>query len=87
LLRNISFQPNPTTNTTTLFYTLQNSGAVSIDILDCSGKKIQSVLTNNIQSSGSQQLAINTNKLRDGTYFVRLLKVMEIFSQKLVIIK
>ncbi|MEO8512629.1 MAG: T9SS type A sorting domain-containing protein [Ignavibacteria bacterium] len=63
--------PNPFNPSTTISYTLVNSGMVKIDIFDIGGKLIKE-LFNGYQPSGYHDINWNANDASSGIYFCRV---------------
>ena len=80
--------PNPTSNNTTLVYTLNNSADVTFTVIDITGKV---VMNSNYgkQTAGAHNINISANELRlnNGIYFYTLSIDSNNFSGKLMITK
>ncbi|HPI84899.1 MAG TPA: M1 family aminopeptidase [Bacteroidales bacterium] len=63
--------PNPVKNSTTLTYTIPESGAVELVIYSTTGNSIK-VLVNEVQEKGTHQVTADLSYLPDGLYFCRL---------------
>ncbi|HNQ82907.1 MAG TPA: M1 family aminopeptidase, partial [Bacteroidales bacterium] len=63
--------PNPVKNSTTLTYTIPESGAVELVIYSTTGNSIK-VLVNEVQEKGTHQVTADLSALTDGLYFCRL---------------
>ena len=87
LFTDVLLQPNPTKDETNLFFELKKSSAVTIELLDISGKTINQITQNEQLAAGEYQKSINTSFLKNGTYFIRLTKDNELITKMLVVIK
>jgi hypothetical protein len=67
----LKLYPNPSSQTTTLQYTLNTRAPVTIEVFDLMGQKSLSLINEN-QLPGPQQVEINTSLLNNGMYFVRI---------------
>ena len=64
----IAIYPNPTSDLTTIKYSLQKSAQVTFELIDITGKTIISSLEGN-KTEGSHLIELNTNELKAGVYF------------------
>ncbi len=78
--------PNPTSNEATLQIDLLESSSVNVQIIDVSGKIIQSLNYSNLPM-GIHQKTIATNHLQNGTYFIQLRTDEVITMKKLMVLK
>jgi len=70
-ISSISVFPNPAGVSTSVSYTLESSADVRIDIYNLVGENVKNVFTGK-QSAGEQKLDIDSSKLSNGIYFVKL---------------
>ncbi len=82
-LERLTLYPNPAQDQASLEYTLQESGAVTIDILDLSGRVVKQVF-NGFQPTGQQLIQIPLSDLSKGVYMVRMQSSGEQIVRKLV---
>ena len=64
--------PNPSRGATTFAFTLPSTGAVSLEILDVSGRRVRTLLAATRLPAGTHTLALERTGLPPGTYYVRL---------------
>ncbi len=64
--------PNPFNPVTTISYSLQKSGFVTLDIYDILGRKIKT-LVNELQKANTYSVKFDASKLSSGIYFYKLL--------------
>lgn len=77
--------PNPTTTDLTIQFELQNASEVNISIMDISGKRVSTLLQNDL-NDGTHTFAFDlSNQLTKGMYFLRLQTEKGIMTQKIVI--
>ncbi len=77
--------PNPSNQYANLHYFLSEDSKVSISIFDINGKKIKTVLNNELQSSGNVMMQIDHNGLSKGIYFVKAIINNTISNIKMLI--
>ncbi len=70
---NINLYPNPSTDFTQLYYSLEKNSTVTISVFDLSGNQIINVIDNKAQEVGEHIEYINTQSLSAGIYFIRLI--------------
>jgi hypothetical protein len=68
---NLSFYPNPATESAHLTYNLTKSSTVSIKMYDIKGREVTKLL-DETQSEGEQSLDVNVSNLSKGIYIVNL---------------
>ena len=78
-----TINPNPAKNTTTVVYSCNEMGLVSIDVVDITGRVINSVTT--IGNIGSNNFTINTANYAKGIYYVKIGSAVGNQTLKLVI--
>lgn len=85
---NVSIFPNPTNQTSTLYYHLNKKGNVKIELVDVLGKKIMEVENGN-QVEGDYSVEISKSELNllNGIYFVKFTIDNATITKKLIITK
>ena len=78
--------PNPFNPTTTIKYSIPNSGFVSLKVYDILGKEV-AVPVNERQEPGSYKVEFNSDKLSSGTYIYTLKTKFGSISKKMIIMK
>lgn len=80
-----SLYPNPTSDETTISYTIPSSSQIKIELYNAIGENI-GVLKNEIQQAGNHQLKINLNNkiYPKGIYFVKMMMDGKVYAKKLV---
>ena len=76
--------PNPTQNTATLVYSINDVADVLLDVYDLLGTKISSAIDQK-QSSGKYRAEINTDKLPVGSYVINLMVNGQAHMQKMIV--
>lgn len=76
--------PNPASNVTTLEYSLAKQAKVNVDIIDISGRLMQTLFSAD-KSSGTHVYQFDVNQLSPGVYFVRFTANGEAGVQKLMV--
>lgn len=84
ILNYIEVFPNPAANSLTLNYNLKSSGKVKVDLLDISGRLVESAFEGN-KPAGAHTQKMQVNNLAPGIYFVRLSVNGEQVTRKLVV--
>lgn len=80
----IKVYPNPASTKTTLNFSIQKTGNVSINLKDASGKLVQ-IIKSSSMTPGSYSIPIITNNLSKGIYFIKVTTPTEINNTKLVV--
>ncbi|MFI5135111.1 MAG: T9SS type A sorting domain-containing protein, partial [Chitinophagales bacterium] len=80
----ISVIPNPANLSTNIFFTLENSDAVYLQLLNSESQEIENARYE-FAKSGRQQIDLNTAYLPPGIYFIRLISGAAV-SQKLLVV-
>lgn len=68
---NISLLPNPVNDVLQVNYQLQTNSAVTISVIDISGRKVMNGIIEN-QYRGKQQMGINVSELANGVYIINI---------------
>jgi hypothetical protein len=76
--------PNPFSNSTVFTYQIQERGKVSFSILDLSGKEIRTISAG-VKSPGQYNLEINSGKMENGIYFLRMKTDDATISRKMIL--
>jgi plastocyanin len=84
--KSLSVYPNPTSQFFTLKFSLTESTAVKIDLLDISGKRIKN-LVSSVYASGDWTKAFPSEGLVPGLYLIRLTRNGKMETTSLVIAK
>jgi len=79
--------PNPFNPSTVIQYELAEASEVSIDVFDAAGRKVATLLDNNMQQSGTHDIRFNATNLSSGVYFYRLTAGNQILTGKMTLIK
>ena len=79
--------PNPFSRFTTISYSLEKAGVVSIKIFDLKGKELLYLKDNEMQQKGDYQIQLDAKKLDNGVYLIRLITKDEVQTSKMVLIK
>ncbi len=77
--------PNPSNQFANLRYLLTEDSKVSISLFDVSGKKIKSILNNELQLSGDRLIQIDNNGLSKGIYFLKAVINNKISNIKMIV--
>jgi hypothetical protein len=78
--------PNPFNPTTQIPFNLAETGSVSIEVFDITGKRVAVLLDGQLQQ-GRHSVNFNAESLASGVYLVRLTAVGTIQTRKLMLIK
>jgi Secretion system C-terminal sorting domain len=70
-IQNSQLYPNPANASSTLSFYLKEASAVTVNILDITGKEIMEV-ANEKMLAGNQSISINTSKLNAGIYICKI---------------
>lgn len=78
--------PNPFNNSTAIEYNLEKPGKVSLDVLNTTGQKLETLVNGN-QTAGSHRININLKNQASGTYFCRLRIGDNVETRKMILVK
>lgn len=76
--------PNPLSNSATISFFLQNDAPATIELYDLSGKKLQTILDENLVA-GNHEIKFNRGKLVAGVYLLEVKMGDELEVKKLVV--
>lgn len=76
--------PNPVNGTTTIQYTLPQSGKADLRLYDVTGREVM-VLATGEMNAGVNQVQLNTSKLPAGVYYYTLTTAQGKFSKKMMV--
>ncbi len=84
--------PNPFNPSTTISYQLKEKGAVTLEVFDILGRRINSLVNNTVQSPGTHSLSwdgMNSHgeKVASGIYIYQLRSKSFISSRKMILLK
>ena len=83
----VNYFPNPTNGMTTIAYTLNGGAAVSIEVYDLVGNKVETILDQTRQEAGSHTLNWNAGEQAEGIYLLRITVNGHMATGKLTVIK
>jgi len=83
---NITCYPNPFTQSTLIDFNLAQSQKVKLDVYNISGKKINTLINQQLET-GNHQIKFENNKLQEGVYFIKLVTNNNVLTQKIIFIK
>jgi hypothetical protein len=78
--------PNPFNPSTTIKYSLPNSGIVSLKVFDILGREV-AVLVNEYKTSGTYSIEFNANQFASGVYFYQLNTGNFVETKKMMLMK
>lgn len=78
-----SAYPNPFVHQTRISYTLDTPEAISIDVFDATGRRVEHI-SQGTQSTGTHVLELNGQHLAKGTYFVRISTGMDVATRMII---
>ncbi len=82
----IKLMPNPFTQSTTIYYTLNQTLSIRISIHDVTGRELKELIDQK-QDKGEHQIEFNAGNLPSGVYYFRLKSGDHIFTEKLILTK
>ena len=83
----INIYPNPFSNTTTLQFVLPENDNVKIDIIDISGKQIQTLFNGDVNKDQQYTVSFNGEKLATGIYMYKMTTLNDVYTGKIILIK
>ena len=78
--------PNPFNPTTTIRYTLRQSGRVRLTVIDLLGKTV-ATLVDGVQQACSNSIRFDGSDLSSGVYFCKLEAGSQVFTNKMMVMK
>ncbi len=78
--------PNPFNPTTTIGYSIPNTGRVSIKLYDMLGREVKDIFEG-IQAMGSYNIEVNCNNLASGVYIYKIQYNDKMLSKKMILQK
>ena len=78
--------PNPFKDKTSIEFTLPDAGFVTLSILDITGKRLETILSEKL-TSGKHQIEWNAERLPPGIYFLRLEMNGYFVTRKLLLLR
>ncbi|MDB4286213.1 T9SS type A sorting domain-containing protein [bacterium] len=87
VLSGATISPNPAKDKFNASISLEKPAAVSIQVIDLSGKVLRTIGNGRQLSAGEHSLDISTDGLGNGIYFVRIIQDKQTVTRKLVILR
>jgi hypothetical protein len=84
IMNELTVFPNPVSESATIQFSLDKNSAVTIDLFDLQGRKVQSIVEGNYKV-GDHQLMLQKKNLTAGVYFLQLKSDSGMTTQKLII--
>jgi hypothetical protein len=84
--RLLGVHPNPSRTTTTVQFILGEPGTVQLEVISVTGQRV-ALLVDEIRSSGSHDVVINTSSFANGMYLLRLRAGEIVESARLLVIR
>lgn len=78
--------PNPFNPSTTISYSLENSGIVQLEVFNIQGQRV-ATLVDGKQQQGEHELAFDASNLSSGIYIYRLQTATQTLTRQMVLIK
>jgi len=82
----INCYPNPFTQNTLINFNLTQSQKVKLEIYNINGKKINTLIDQQLKT-GNHQVEFENNNLQEGIYFVKLITNNNVITKKLIFVK
>lgn len=79
----VTCYPNPATNSTTLSFTLTEASAVSVEVFDVLGNKVETMYSTSQLAAGTHQQVINTEAYTAGVYFICITSGETVITRRL----
>ncbi|REL38123.1 T9SS C-terminal target domain-containing protein [Rhodohalobacter sp. SW132] len=79
--------PNPFNPSTVIEYTLAQTQEVTLEVFDATGRKVATLVDNNVQQSGTHNVRFNASNLSSGIYFYQLTAGNQMLTGKMTLIK
>ncbi|CAN5173400.1 hypothetical protein BH09BAC5_BH09BAC5_21180 [soil metagenome] len=81
----VSLYPNPSSDKSTVNFTLTESGNVNVTVFDITGKSIQQISEQESFTQGEHKLEIDTKSIPSGVYFVTLTTGESSITRRLIV--
>ena len=78
--------PNPFNPSTTIRYSLPQTGRVTLKVFDLLGKEV-AALVNGVVSAGNHEVRFDASKLSGGVYFYKITTENNVSTKKMILIK
>ncbi|MBO6524926.1 MAG: T9SS type A sorting domain-containing protein [Balneolaceae bacterium] len=78
--------PNPFNPSTTIKYSLEETGLVSLSVYNIVGQKVGE-LVNEVKTAGSHNISWNASDMSSGIYYYRLVSGSQVLTRKMTLIK
>ncbi|MFQ5510784.1 MAG: T9SS type A sorting domain-containing protein [Candidatus Krumholzibacteriia bacterium] len=82
----MSFHPNPTSARSTLGFSLDTPGPVTITVYDVTGRKVATLLQNETRPAGPGTVYFDSRSVAAGVYFVKMQTPTKSLSRKLTVV-
>lgn len=82
----VSVQPNPATSSTTVTYSVQNTGNVTVELFDAVGQRVQTLVNDNV-AAGVYDVQLNAGSLGSGSYIVKVTNGSSVTTSTLTIVR
>lgn len=79
--------PNPFNPETSIEFSIPNTGPVSLDIFDATGRKVQTLIQNKVYTAGTHPFRIEAGRLASGVYLLRLQASTVMVTKKITLLK
>lgn len=79
--------PNPFNPSTVIPFQLNSATQVTLTVYDMMGRKVQTLLNNQLLSQGNYNITFNAGTLASGIYFYRLESGTNVLTKKMMLIK
>ena len=83
----IQNNPNPTSNTTQIGFTLSTKKNISLTVFDYTGKEITRLIDNDLYPAGLNTVDLDVTNLANGVYFYTLNNEEVVLTKQLVVLK
>ncbi len=78
--------PNPFNPSTTISFTLDRSGFVSLNVYDVAGRAVATVLNKSMEA-GTYDVGFNASGLSSGVYFYKLKTAEQEMTKKMILLR
>ncbi len=85
IIKNAKVFPNPTANSATVDFKMEEAGDLTCEIYDLSGKRIMSIPTEGYYAAGQANLSFDVSMLQSGQYMIFLKAKDKVTASKLII--
>jgi hypothetical protein len=79
--------PNPASGTATIDFTLDTESKVSMNVYDVAGRRVATLINNEVHPAGLNTVSLNTRQMPTGIYFVKMQTPVKSVTRKITVVR